>query len=73
MLSESEAALPMIGVQDVEEHLRRRRPWNRAFSASAVKAYEDAIARRAHQLVEALGRQVGKEGVILGRWFNFFA
>ena len=73
MLSESDANLPLIGVQDVNEHLRRRRPWNRAFSAAAVKGYEETIARRARQLVDALERQQEEGEVVLGKWFNFFA
>ena len=73
MLSESDANLPLIGVQDVDEHLRRRRPWNRAFSAAAVKGYEETIAKRARQLVDALERQQGKGEGVLGKWFNFFA
>ncbi|TBU38266.1 high nitrogen upregulated cytochrome P450 monooxygenase 2 [Dichomitus squalens] len=73
MLSESDANLPLIGVQNVDEHLRRRRPWNRAFSATAVKGYEETIARRGRQLVDALERQKGVGEVVLGKWFNFFA
>ena len=84
MLSD-EKNLPLIGIQDIEEHLRRRRPWNRALGASALRDYEQTIATRARQLVGALERQAsalgeeddGRSGreceVILGEWFNRFA
>ena len=77
--------LPLIGIQDIDEHLRRRRPWNRALGASALRDYEQTIAARARQLVGALERQVSAMGpeddgrpgreckVILGEWFNRFA
>ncbi len=66
--------LPLIGIQDVDDHLRRRRPWNRAFSASALKEYEETIAGRARMLVSALERKaLASEEVVLGKWFNYFA
>ncbi len=66
--------LPIIGIQDPAEHLRRRRPWNRAFTVPALRGYEETIARRARQLVDALERHNGgQEEVILGKWFNDFA
>ncbi|RDX50601.1 high nitrogen upregulated cytochrome P450 monooxygenase 2 [Lentinus brumalis] len=64
--------LPIIGIQDPAEHLRRRRPWNRAFTVPALRGYEETIARRARQLVDALERHNGGQ-VILGKWFNYFA
>ena len=65
--------LPLVGIMDPQMHAERRKPWNRAFSAVAVKGYEETIARRARQLVDALERQQGKGEVVLGKWFNFFA
>ncbi|KAI0808336.1 cytochrome P450 [Fomes fomentarius] len=66
--------LPLIGIQDVDDHLRRRRPWNRAFSASALKEYEETIAGRARMLVSALERKaLASQEVVLGKWFNYFA
>ncbi|KAI0707444.1 high nitrogen upregulated cytochrome P450 monooxygenase 2 [Cerioporus squamosus] len=60
--------LPLIGIQDPAEHLRRRRPWNRAFSASTLKAQQllNVLESRAE------GRE-GQEKVVLGKWFNYFA
>ncbi len=61
----------MIGLVDVDEHLRRRRPWNRAFGSAAVKEYEPLIARRTRQLLDALSQQEG--AVELGKWLNYFS
>lgn len=48
----TESAHQLVCLVDVREHARRRRPWNRAFSVPALRGYEEAIARRAEQLVE---------------------
>ncbi|RPD53820.1 high nitrogen upregulated cytochrome P450 monooxygenase 2 [Lentinus tigrinus ALCF2SS1-6] len=73
MLSDG-VQLPLIGIQDPAKHSRRRRPWNRAFSAPALRGYEKTIARRAQQLLEALERCTeAQEKVVLGKWFNYFA
>ena len=63
--------LPLIGIMDTEEHIRRRRVWNKALSASALRDYEPTIAARARVLVDTLRRQKGE--IVLGRFFNFFA
>ncbi|KAI0690130.1 high nitrogen upregulated cytochrome P450 monooxygenase 2 [Cerioporus squamosus] len=56
---------------DVDEHLHRRRPWNRAFGSTAVKEYEPLIARRTRQLLVKLSQQKGV--VSLGKWLNHFS
>ena len=48
----TDSAQQLVSLVDIREHARRRRPWNRAFSVPALKAYEEVIARRAEQLVE---------------------
>ncbi len=62
--------VPMVGIMDVNEHLRRRRAWNRGLGPAALKEYEHLIVRRARQLVERLGEQV--EEVNIGNWLNYF-
>ena len=69
----TDSAQQLVSLVDIREHARRRRPWNRAFSAAAVRGYEETIAKRARQLVDALERQQGEREVVLGKWFNFFA
>ena len=63
--------IPIIGIQDTETHLRRRKTWNRGMTAAAIREYEPLIAKRVCQLVERLEENVGV--VTIGSWFNFFA
>ena len=66
----SQEDLPLIGIRDVDEHLNRRRSWNRGFSSAAVKGYEELVGKRAKQLSKKLEEQ---QQVILGTWFDCFA
>ena len=60
----------MIGLQDTDIHLRRRRPWARAFTSTAVKDYSVLVAKRTRQLVSRLEQQ---EGVVnLDKWVDYF-
>jgi cytochrome P450 len=58
--------------------MHQRKPWNRAFSSSAMKEYEDIMANRIRQLsgcLEALVHgSARKEGVLLdiAAWLNYF-
>ncbi|KAG6808992.1 hypothetical protein H0H92_002067, partial [Tricholoma furcatifolium] len=65
-----EQTKPMIALRDKMEHTRRRRPWTRAFSTTALKGYEDIISSRCLQLVEAVGQQAG--AVDMAKWISFF-
>ena len=60
----------MIGLQDTDIHLRRRRPWARAFTSTAVKDYSVLVAKRTRQLVSRLEQL---EGVVhLDKWIDYF-
>ena len=61
----------MVGIQDTETHLRRRKNWNRGMGPAAVREYEHFITKRAGQLVDRLGELKGR--VIIGNWFNYFS
>lgn len=63
-------SLSLIAERNPIEHARRRKPWNRAFNASALKGYEEIVAKRANALVQALAAQKGE--VDLGKWFAYF-
>ncbi|TFK81542.1 high nitrogen upregulated cytochrome P450 monooxygenase 2 [Polyporus arcularius HHB13444] len=63
--------VPMVGIMDVEEHLRRRRAWNRGLGPAALKEHEHVVFKRARQLVERLGEQQGE--VNIGDWLNYFS
>ena len=62
---------PLVGIRDVEEHARRRRPWNRAFNWASVKEFEPVITNRVQQLVEALDARKGQV-IDLAEWIGFF-
>lgn len=69
--SMSDEHLSMIGIQDNEEHAKRRRAWNRGLSPGAVKEYEVIITTRVNQLVRRLEEQHGE--VALDRWIKYFS
>ena len=62
--------VPMVGLQDLEEHGRRRRPWTRGLGAAALREYEHLTARRVRQLADTLEEQ-GETS--LEKWFDYFA
>ena len=62
--------VPMVGIMDTDEHLRRRRAWTRRLGPAALKEFEHLIVRRARQLVDRLGEQEG--AVSMGKWVNYF-
>lgn len=61
----------MMGIMDQNEHLRRRRPWNRGLSQAAVKEYEAPVKARVQLLIRCLENKATE--VDLSRWFSFFA
>ena len=50
---------------------RRRRPWNRAFSGTALKEYNPMIQTRVQELGDALAARRGQV-VDLAEWIGFF-
>ena len=58
--------------------MHQRKPWNRAFSSSALKEYEVIVAKRTRQLIGCLENLVQgsdhKEGVVLdvAAWLSYF-
>ncbi|KAI0281341.1 high nitrogen upregulated cytochrome P450 monooxygenase 2 [Russula brevipes] len=69
----------LIAQRDPIEHLRQRKPWNRAFSSAALKDYEVIVAKRTRQLIGCLDDLVHgssrKEGAVLdiGAWMNYYS
>ncbi|KAI0355856.1 high nitrogen upregulated cytochrome P450 monooxygenase 2 [Trametes cingulata] len=63
--------LPLPGIMDPQVHQERRKPWNRAMSANALKEYEPQLSNRATQLVHVLGTQ--KQDIDIGQFIKFFA
>ncbi|KAH9940212.1 uncharacterized protein BXZ73DRAFT_43320, partial [Epithele typhae] len=64
--------LTMIAIQDTDEHVQRRRSWQRGLSQAALKDYEVMVSRRARMLVDRLGESKGAE-VCLDEWFDRFS
>lgn len=62
----------LIGLRSSQEHARRRKNWNRAFSTQAVKDYEPIMINRALQLADELERRCGGGAVDLANWISFF-
>ncbi|KAI0808391.1 high nitrogen upregulated cytochrome P450 monooxygenase 2 [Fomes fomentarius] len=69
--SMSDEHISMIGIQDNEEHAKRRRAWNRGLSPGAIKEYEGIIMTRTKQLVRRLEEQHGE--VALDRLIKYFS
>lgn len=63
--------LPLVNIIDKQEHMRRRRPWTKGFSTSALKVYETLVLKRTLQLVEVLSSKNLKEAVDLTTWIKF--
>ena len=68
----------LTAVLDLHEHAKRRRPWNRAFSISAIKGYEPLIRRRLLQLVEGLAKEAAEtesdaKSVSILEWMKLYA
>lgn len=64
----------MISIRDPHEHARRRKPWNRAFSTTAVKDFEPTAQKRAYQLMRMLEEKAkANEPIDLLRWMQAFA
>ncbi|KAF1837964.1 cytochrome P450 [Decorospora gaudefroyi] len=54
-----------------QEHRERRKIWDQAFSAKALREYEPRLNRHARALMEKLGERAGKETVRITNWVNF--
>ncbi len=65
----SATGLPLVGIQDTDVHLRRRKNWQRGMGPAAIKEYEHFIARRARQLLSRLEEQKGELNI--GTWINY--
>jgi len=68
----------LIAQRDPVIHMQQRKPWNRAFSSTAVKEYEVIVAKRLRQLIGCLESLAHgsdrKEGITLdvAAWLNYF-
>jgi cytochrome P450 len=61
----------LISIVDKQEHARRKRPWSKGFSTSALKGYENLVIKRTLQFVEVLLSKNLKEAVNLPTWIEY--
>ena len=65
----------LIAIRQNSAHAMRRKIWGRAFTASEIKGNHPSIVRRAAQLVEVIGNQLGdsKSGTVdMTEWISNF-
>ncbi|KAK7032813.1 cytochrome P450 [Favolaschia claudopus] len=67
----SHAVRPLLALRDPEEHARRRRAWNRAFSRSSLVEYKVLVDARITQLLEALEKRSTGEVTDLSKWIGW--
>ncbi|CAK5268837.1 unnamed protein product [Mycena citricolor] len=68
---ENREVRPLLALRDPEEHARRRRAWNRAFSTQMLKEYGTMIECRVGQIVDIFAARTGTS-VDLSKWFGWF-
>ncbi|KAI0706670.1 high nitrogen upregulated cytochrome P450 monooxygenase 2 [Earliella scabrosa] len=62
----------IVGIRNIDLHMRRRRAWSRAFSTAALRDMQEHVAPRVRLLVDTLEARVS-EAVLLDVWINYFA
>ncbi|KAJ7183184.1 cytochrome P450 [Mycena filopes] len=70
-MPENKTVRSLLGLRDPDEHSRRRRIWNRAFSASALKDYDVIVRNRLAQFEEILADNSGRS-LDLSQWIARF-
>ncbi|KAF4586296.1 hypothetical protein EYR38_010571 [Pleurotus pulmonarius] len=63
---------PLVGVREPREHSKRRKPWNRAFSRTALREYERPLLGNIERLTEALDARTNQV-VDMTMWMGYFA
>ena len=68
----------LLTQRDPVKHMRQRKPWNQAFSSTAVKEYEGIVANRIRQLSGCLENLVHESdrkessSVDIAAWLRYF-
>jgi cytochrome P450 len=58
---------------DKDEHRQRRKIWDRAFNANALRGYEPRLNRHALALISKLKEQATRSSVRISDWVNFYS
>ncbi|KAM0250781.1 hypothetical protein ACHAP5_001998 [Fusarium lateritium] len=61
----------LLSDRDKKSHASRRKAWDRAFTAKAVRDYEPRVVNCTKLLTEQIDRTIG-EPLNISMWFNFF-
>ncbi|KAF2026685.1 cytochrome P450 [Setomelanomma holmii] len=59
--------------RDKEEHKRRRKDWDHAFNAKALREYEPRLNRHSLALMSQLKEQAKQPSVRITNWVNFYS
>lgn len=63
---------PLVAVREPREHSKRRIPWKRAFSRTALQGYEKPVLGNIERLTEALDTRTNQV-VDMTMWMGYFA
>lgn len=64
---------PSVGsIRNPDQHVPRRKVWNRAFSATSLKEYDSILIRRSRELVAELSKRQ-LETVDISKWMEYFS
>jgi hypothetical protein len=58
---------------DKDEHRQRRKIWDHAFNAKALREYEPRLNRHALALISKLKQQAARPSVRITNWVNFYS
>ncbi|THH07840.1 hypothetical protein EW146_g9188 [Bondarzewia mesenterica] len=63
----------LLSLTDPHEHTQRRRIWDRALNAAALKGYQDALTNRVSQFVSSLEQRADEGSLDLSQWLSLFS
>lgn len=56
-----------------QDHRERRKIWERAFNAKALREYEPRLNRHAYALIERLKEHANEPSVRISNWINYYS
>ncbi|KAH8706024.1 cytochrome P450 monooxygenase [Talaromyces proteolyticus] len=58
--------------RDKQEHARRRKVWDQAFSSKSLRNYEPRVSHYTNQLIGAIQKNIDKP-MNMSNWFNYYS
>ena len=71
-MAEQTTVRALISIRDPAEHMRRRKPWGRAFSVCAMKGYEPILGTRVREFVSKLETRSSTDPINFTEWISRF-